>query len=350
MLGVDSMHRRISCLSLAVLIGFSCAITGSAEATPPTPTLVVAGYDAARTGGAWGLHETYFTNVRSYITTAADYGPSGIVNATYTIGTPISVASATSLSGVDVFVTGYVRTNSYTAAEKDALLDFVLDGGCLIGTTDSTSFNMADVFGVTHGGGAPGSNTVTNTTHPVADGPFGTVTNYTQYFVIGYYSDLGSDAIEIGENARGTSLAVIEPGQLGAGSGAVVLIADVDVMSNAGAGSVVNKKLIQNIFAWIANSKDSDGDGVPDVDDECPNSILTATVVIDGCDSGVTNTLFDDGCTMADLLAECAEDAKNHGQYVSCVAKLTNGWKKDGDITGKQKGAIQSCAAKAELP
>ena len=51
-----------------------------------------------------------------------------------------------------------------------------------------------------------------------------------------------------------------------------------------------------------------------------------------------------------EALAECAEDAKNHGAYVKCVTKLTTGWQKDGLLTGAQKGAIVSCAAKSSLP
>jgi len=71
---------------------------------------------------------------------------------------------------------------------------------------------------------------------------------------------------------------------------------------------------------------------------------------IDECDSGVPNEVFEDGCTISDLIAEAAENAKNHGQFVKQVAKLTNTLKKDGTITGKEKGPIQNCASKADLP
>ncbi len=95
---------------------------------------------------------------------------------------------------------------------------------------------------------------------------------------------------------------------------------------------------------------DLDGDGLcGDVDCQ-PASDLRATVVIGDCDSGVENLLFDDGCTISDLIAECAAGADNHGQFVSCVAHLTNGLKREGIISGKEKGAIQSCAAQADIP
>jgi hypothetical protein len=92
---------------------------------------------------------------------------------------------------------------------------------------------------------------------------------------------------------------------------------------------------------------DHDSDGIADNQDECPDSDLSATVVIDGCDSGVPNTVFPSGCTIPDLIATCAERASNHGQFVSCVSHWTNDLKKAGTITGQQKGAIQSCSAQA---
>lgn len=95
--------------------------------------------------------------------------------------------------------------------------------------------------------------------------------------------------------------------------------------------------------------QDADGDGVSDDEDECPDSDLRATVVIDDCNSGVPNALFPSGCTISDLMTECAEGASNHSQFVSCVSHLTNDLKKAGTITGQQKGAIQSCAAQSDI-
>jgi len=98
------------------------------------------------------------------------------------------------------------------------------------------------------------------------------------------------------------------------------------------------------------SDNDKDKDGVCGNVDNCPESNLEETIIIDGCDSKVKNQLLNDGCTISDLIAECADGAKNHGRFVSCVAHLTNDWKKDGLISGKDKGAIQSCAAKANIP
>ena len=40
----------------------------------------------------------------------------------------------------------------------------------------------------------------------------------------------------------------------------------------------------------------------------------------------------------------------NHGEFVSSVSHLTNSLKKNGIISGNEKGKIQKCAAKAYIP
>jgi cholinesterase len=73
---------------------------------------------------------------------------------------------------------------------------------------------------------------------------------------------------------------------------------------------------------------------------------LLQTVVIGGCDSGVPDVIAGGGFTIAELTAQAAVGARNHGQFVSRVASITNGLVSGGVISGKQKGAIQSCAGK----
>jgi hypothetical protein len=105
-----------------------------------------------------------------------------------------------------------------------------------------------------------------------------------------------------------------------------------------------------NTYRLGCGIPDADGDGVPDDEDACVNSDMNPTVVIDGCDSGVPNHLLENGCTISDLIAECAANAASHGEFVSCVADLTNDLRAAGFITGNEKGQIQQCAAQADLP
>jgi hypothetical protein len=95
---------------------------------------------------------------------------------------------------------------------------------------------------------------------------------------------------------------------------------------------------------------DLDLDGKADADDCEPNSNLDPTVVIDGCDSGVTNFMFTSGCTLSDLITDIAESSANHGIFVARVNQLLNQLKKQGIITAAQKDAIANCAGSSSLP
>jgi len=72
-------------------------------------------------------------------------------------------------------------------------------------------------------------------------------------------------------------------------------------------------------------------------------------IIIDGCDTGVEDQVLN-GLSISEKIVRCGEGARNHGKFVSCVAHLTNDLKKAGIINGKEKGAIQSCAAQADIP
>lgn len=100
-------------------------------------------------------------------------------------------------------------------------------------------------------------------------------------------------------------------------------------------------------------SADTDGDGSPDGEDPIPASDTSPTVLLNGVDSGVANRLVGPGVMLADYLAiesaACAAGAKNHGAYVSCMAKVLNGLKKSGMITGDEKGALQSAVAQSSV-
>ena len=62
------------------------------------------------------------------------------------------------------------------------------------------------------------------------------------------------------------------------------------------------------------------GEMVETSDDLCVPSDLSPTVVINTCDSGVVNPVLANGCTITDLIAECAADAP-HSEAVCEVCK-----------------------------
>ena len=98
---------------------------------------------------------------------------------------------------------------------------------------------------------------------------------------------------------------------------------------------------------------DADGDGLCGDVDGCPNSILTGTILYGLSDTGVENILFDDGCSTADLFQQVLEAAeasnpKNHGQFVSRVAKGLNLLIDLGLLTEAEHEAIMEVVAQGQ--
>lgn len=114
--------------------------------------------------------------------------------------------------------------------------------------------------------------------------------------------------------------------------------------------STPNKDAAEVIDNLSFGSCDTDGDGCPDSSDPHPNSILDETVVIDGCDTGVSNVFITDCSTMADLIADVAASVSNHGQFIKEIKDLAKAWVEAGFITNPEKGQIIACASSANIP
>ncbi len=94
---------------------------------------------------------------------------------------------------------------------------------------------------------------------------------------------------------------------------------------------------------------DTDGDGVVDADDHCPESDLRPFVDVGGGPTSVPNLVDADGCSIQDLVFDAEDNAKNHGQYVSAIAQLANDLRKSGVISNKQSSELKSAAAKSNV-
>ncbi len=86
--------------------------------------------------------------------------------------------------------------------------------------------------------------------------------------------------------------------------------------------------------AGDACDADDDDDGVDDDDDGCP-------------ETPEDEVAGDDGCSI-EQLCPCEAEWRNHGAYVSCVAHAAKTLRRAGLISGAEKGAIQSSAAKSD--
>jgi hypothetical protein len=135
----------------------------------------------------------------------------------------------------------------------------------------------------------------------------------------------------------------------GAGFGSAVVDLDGDSSSS-------NRDHVVQSAALTSCDPDGDGDGVPDSLDLCPDSDLRPTVWIGGCDSSVSNDIDgalvdEDGCSLADYLAHqlttAATGARNHGRFVSTMARYLNALVRSGIITGAEHEALMSCIGSA---
>lgn len=76
---------------------------------------------------------------------------------------------------------------------------------------------------------------------------------------------------------------------------------------------------------------------------------VSPTVVIDGRDTSVENKLYE-GKYISEWMDECAASARNHGQYVRCVALLTRKMSKAEVLAKEERRAIRKAAAQANIP
>jgi hypothetical protein len=252
---------RVALVGGAVLVA-ALPLAGAIPSSGATPTINVSGYSAARTNGAWGITQSCLATTKGYLTNAANFGPSGVVKDTMAVtSTGIDTATSTNLKGVNIFVTGYTATDSYTSAEKTALLNYVKGGGAMLVTTDDTEDDISSLFGLTLEDATGGivTGTITDSSSPLADGPFGKVSSFTEYDAVGAYTNTGPGTV-VGTNPDGAAIVVIPPGRLSPTSGPVVLVSDVDVFSDcpeedgATDGSITNEVLIKNVFAYLATA------------------------------------------------------------------------------------------------
>ena len=181
----------------------------------------------------------------------------------------VTFAATTTLTGaflstvnilmIDAVFGGSTPITPLSPAEQTALVNFVMAGGsALLFADNDIQFEAAgdsivSPFGFDSTGTVAGSTgaTVFNLSHPVANGPFGTVTNYDQWYP-GWFPTIGPGAAGIATldtNGRST-LAAIAPGVLSPTSGGVVFFSDISALDN-GTYSPSKFTLVDNAIAFV---------------------------------------------------------------------------------------------------
>lgn len=347
----------------------------------------VGSVSASRSGSnGWTLDGFNMPTTLAKLSSSDNFGPTGTYSSQLLITHVAGTLDEATLANFDVFFIGWWQNNTFSAAELDALFDWVNAGGNLIATSDDTSHDdVVERFGYPNQNGGTDAQIIIEPNHPIFDGVFGTVSSFFGLAIKGSF--LQGSASLLATNTNG-SASILETS---VGDGLVLLFSDVDMFSTYGTrlspGTTIstgNDKLLGNVFAYMADNviSDADGDGIEDEFDNCPNdanadqanydgdlegdvcdadddndgcldvddptpfSNLEATVDIKGCDTSVENRMTSScGLTMSDMIdALEAGTYKNHGEFVRAMANLSNSWKESGLISGEEQGAIMSCA------
>ena len=74
------------------------------------------------------------------------------------------------------------------------------------------------------------------------------------------------------------------------------------------------------------------------------------TVIIDGCDSEVANSVDAEGCSISDKVYSCEAASMSHGKFRACVSQVGDDLQLEGVLTGLEKDRILSCAGRASIP
>lgn len=218
-------------------------------ASAPVHAFVIGGLDLAR-GGAYSPE--FGSATGGFRTHVAATFPGTTFSSAPTL-------TASFLSGVDVLIIAAPAgsTTPITplgAAEQAAMTSFVLAGGSALLLSDNdfqfeaASDSMVGPFGLDADGALVGTVTGTVTaSHPVTNGPFGTVTTLSYGFP-GWFPTLGPNAVALASLDANSqiSLAAIDHGILGPGSGAVIFFSD----STIGAMTGSNLTLVDNALAY----------------------------------------------------------------------------------------------------
>lgn len=296
---------------------FGTAAFGPAVGSPNVSAPIVAAIDAANAAGPATTDGcTAFTNA------AAVAGKIALIERG-TCGFAVKARNATNAGAIGAMIYNNAANAGATAP---GMANDGINGAFV--TIPTVSLARADGLAIVAqlGGGVTGSVAVDPTIRAGADA-LGRARLYAPFPVVG-----GSSVSHYDTVARRNLL--MEPAING------------DLTHNVTAPDDLTLELLRDV-GWFP---DADLDGVADGNDCEPHSDLLPTIVINGCDTGVTNTLFANGCTVSDLISHIAANSNNHGNFVNGVAHLTDELRNAGLISGNQKGKIQSCAAGSNLP
>lgn len=215
-----------------------CAASGVLALAVATPSLavdyVVGGATQALTPNSaeWAWDGSYISGFRAALQDPTNFGTSGIVNRSI-LTVDLVAIDAASLAGLDMFVGTWIADGDVSAAQVEAVKSFFLGGGDLFLLQDDPDHDpIGEALGLST---SASSGTVSNGGAPLYNGPFGVATDVKQNYLVG---QLDAAAVALlggtvaGTNASGqVTSAYWAAGSFAAGSGALFINADIDMIA-----------------------------------------------------------------------------------------------------------------------
>ena len=204
----------------------------------------------------WCLGGPNMAGFLAAITNTANFGPGGTVGSAITV-VQVDAFNAGTLAGADAVLVPWWNDGQVDAGTIATIKSFFLGGGDLMLLDDDSGH---DPIGQALGVPSQGSNgSASNGTSPLFDGPFGTAIDVTQNGNTGYFSaaDLAAVNGTVGgtNNAGQATSAYWDDNAYAAGAGRMVMLGDVDMVSDYGSASYAppndNGKFALNGVAYL---------------------------------------------------------------------------------------------------
>ena len=242
--------RSIAILSIFLLAGL-CSVSKAGVITFGGPNATL---DTDR----WSFDGPHLSGWLGAIQNPTNFGPGGVVSDSINAQS-MGTINASTLANVDVFVSPYWR-DSQSAPFVASVVDYFLNGGNLFLLQDHSSYDAIGAalgiatVGTQNGNPHTGSGALFNNV-------FGNPASISQSGTQGFLSEAAVLSKNGTVGARNTfnnvTAAYWNPGAYAAGAGAMVIMADVDMISNftANYGTMNNNaQFALNATAFLANS------------------------------------------------------------------------------------------------
>ncbi len=205
---------------------------------------------------------TNWSGTNALLQDSNNFGLGGIYSSSLSLIANSTNIDAAYLAQGSIFVDGGVTNGAWSGAELSALGTWVGNGGILIVTADAGNADaVANHFGMTLGGQTAPTWQVSDSSHPVMNGPFGLVgsngdpiSNGGSLYAFFDPANLAPGDQVIATGSAGNSQPTMVLRQQG--SGWILFTGDEGIfrgnISGGGVISTPNDILVANIFAWAA--------------------------------------------------------------------------------------------------